>query len=72
MAFKRRVLLGEEEIPLFLQSRMCVLSEMEDFSVCLLLLSSEVSKSPSSTFDQAEKDTQAILLHQTQALLCHA
>lgn len=40
VAFTGRVLLGEEEIPLFFQSRMSVLYEMEDFSVSLLLLSS--------------------------------
>lgn len=72
VAFKGRVLLGEEEILLFLQSRMSVLSEMEDFSVSLLLLSSGVSKTPSSIFDQTKKDTQAILPHHTQALLWHA
>lgn len=72
VAFKRRVLLGGEEITLFLQPRMYVLSEMEDISVYLFLLSSEVSKSPSSIFDQTEKDTQAILGHQTPALLCRA
>lgn len=72
VAFKGRVLLGEEEIPLFLQSGMDVLSEMEDFSVSLLLLSSGASKSLGSIFDQTKKDTQAILPHQSQALLWHA
>lgn len=72
VAFEGRVLLGEEEISLFLQSRMSVLSEMEGFSVPLLLLSSGGSKSPRSIFHKTKKDTQATFPHHTRALLWHA